>query len=120
MLASHLILILAIHDRKPLPEADALGVPPQDAIADGMKCSSPNALGALRQQATATRSSISRAALLVKVSSRMPARGHALLEQPGHPISQGARLSTARAGDNQGRPRGEVTAASCWGLSSAA
>ncbi len=46
----HFILILAIHDRKPLPETDALGVPAQDAIANGMERSAPNSLRALGQQ----------------------------------------------------------------------
>ena len=62
-------------------------------------------VGALSAAATATRPSISLAALFVKVSSRMLPRGHTLLEQPRHAIGQSACLAAAGAGNDKSRAR---------------
>ncbi len=54
---------------------------------------------------SSTRRVISRAALLVKVSSSMRLGRNAPLEHPRHPEGQRARLARARPGDDQRRPR---------------
>ena len=51
-----------------------------------------------------TRSSISRAALLVKVSRRMFSGGDGVAQQVGHPVGQGARLARSRPGNDQRLP----------------
>jgi hypothetical protein len=47
---NHFILVVAVHDRKSFPEADALTMPAENAIADGMEGSTPNALRPLWEQ----------------------------------------------------------------------
>ena len=103
----------------PAPESDSLGVPAQNAIAYGVKRSSPDALRALWQQRGDATEHFPRR--LVREGQQQDApRGHALLEKPRHPISQSACLSAAGARNDKSRARREVTAASCCALSSAA
>ncbi len=83
----------------------------QDAVADGVKCPAPDALGrALRKCADALQHL---AGGLVGERERRMLRGAILLQQPGHAIRQSTVLPLPAPAITKAGPGAAVTAASC-------
>ena len=99
-----IFLVFAVHDREPARITEGAPVPPQHAVADGMKRPAPEPAGVDREQIGDAVEHLA-GGLVREGEEEDVARVDALLEQVGDAIGEGARLARAGPGDDEQRSR---------------
>ena len=98
-----ILLIFAVHDGEAAGVTERAAVPAQHPIADRVKCAAPNPAGIDRQQIRDAIEHLPRGLVREREQQNI-SRIDSVLEQIRDAISERARFSRARAGDDEQRP----------------